>query len=353
MRILHVGNGNFKHRGKRYYDQTRKINNGLIRNGHDVFFMSDRDVARSGNIFNIRKLGVNHANTYFIDLCYNYQPDLILLDHADIISAESIKKVKEFLPQTAAAQWNVDPIFRMHNIKQIKSKLEVVDATFITSAGSGLKKFSSARGVVSFIPNIVDQSLEWPKCFEHTNQEHDVFWALRAINGSYAGDPRIEIPLFLEDHKSIKIDYYGMNNKPILFNADYYHKISNCKMGLNISVQITDSNTKPNKEDLYLYSSDRISHYMGSGLLVFTTRSNNLNELYKEDEELVFFDTKEELLDKILYFKKNDKSRQMIAKAGWKKSHSCFNEKLVTKYMIETTFRTKHTEEYAWPTTKY
>lgn len=353
MRILHVGNGNLKHRGRRYYDQTRKINNGLIRNGHDVFFMSDRDVARSSNIFSIRKLGVRHTNKYFIDVCYNYQPELILLDHADIIDARSIKKVRQFLPSAAVAQWNVDPIFRLHNVRQLESKLSVVDATFITTAGSALKKFSTNQGLVSFIPNIVDRSVDWPKCFEHTNQEYDVFWALRAINGSYLGDPRIEIPLFLEKQQSIKIDYYGMNNKPLLFNADYYHRILNSKIGLNINVAITDVNTKPSKDDLYLYSSDRISHYMGSGLLVFTTRDNNLEDLYKEEQELLFFSTKEELLDKILYFKDHDKLRQQIAKNGWQKAHACFNERLVTQYMVETTLRKKHTQDYAWPTTKY
>lgn len=352
MRILHVGNGNLKHKGQRYYDQTFKVNNGLTRNGHHVFFMSDRDVARSGNIFHIRKLGVKYANKYFIETCYNFQPEFILLSHADIISASSIKKVREFLPNIHVAQWNVDPIFRIHNIKQIKSKLDVVDATFVTTAGEALKEFSTERGQVSFIPNIVDKSVDWPECFSKHNQENDVFWALRALKGSYEGDPRIEIPLYLEKN-GIKIDYHGMNNRPVLFNAEYYKKIANCKMGLNINIARTDIDTVPDPETLYLYSSDRISHYMGSGLLTFTPRENSLQELYREDEELIFFSSKEEILDKIRYYKENNKERCAIAKKGWEKAHSYYNEKIITKYMIETTLKLEHTENYAWPTTKY
>ncbi len=352
MRILHVGNGNLKHQGQRYYDQTFKINNGLTRNGHHVFFMSDRDVARSSNPFRIRKLGVGYANKYFIKTCHNFQPEFILLSHADIITTDSISKVKEFLPNTRIAQWNVDPIFRVHNIEQIKKKLNLVDATFVTTAGSGLKKFSSKYGKVAFVPNIVDKSIDWPECFNETNQKNDVFWALRALSGSYAGDPRIEIPLFLEKN-GIKIDYHGMNKRPLLYNADYYKKIRESKMGLNINIAISDINTTPDKEDLYLYSSDRISHYMGSGLLTFTPRDNSLEELYKENEELIFFDSKEDLLEKIKYFQEHDAERQRVAKNGWLKAHGCFNERLITQYVIETTFNLNHQEEYGWPTTKY
>ena len=205
---------------------------------------------------------------------------------------------------------------------------------------------------MAFVPNIVDKSIDWPECFNDTNQENDVFWALRALSGSYAGDPRIEIPLFLEKN-AIKIDYYGMNKRPLLYNADYYKKISNSKMGLNINIGRSDINTVPNKEDLYLYSSDRISHYTGSGLLTFTPRDNNLYELYKENEELIFFDSQEDLLDKIKYFQEHDKERQRIAKNGWLKAHNCFNEKLITQYVVETTFDQKQDKEYDWPTTKY
>lgn len=352
MRVLHVGNGNLKHRGQRYYDQTFKVNNGLTRNGHHVLFMSDRDVSRSSNILGIRKLGIGYSNKYFIETCHNFQPEFILLSHADIISKESINKVREFLPKTRIAQWNVDPIFRVHNIKQIKSKLDVVDATFVTTAGKALKKFSSKHGKVCFVPNIVDKSLDWPECFDETDQENDVFWALRALSGSYEGDPRIEIPLFLEKN-GIKIDYHGMNKKPLLYNADYYQKIKESRMGLNINVARSDINTIPDKEDLYLYSSDRISHYMGSGLLTLTPRDNSLYELYKENEELVFFDSKEDLLEKIKYFKEHDSERQRVAKNGWIKSHQCFNEKLVTQYVIEAVFELDHKEDYAWPITKY
>jgi hypothetical protein len=360
MRIFHVSNGNLKHCGKRYYDQARKINNGLVRNGHDVFFMSDRDVARSANIFSTSRMGRKYANKYFLETCRNYDPDIILLGHADIISLESLQQIKKEKPSIKIGQWNVDPVFHPGNEARLRGKLPAVDATFITTAGKCLSRLHSEHATVSFFPNISDSSIEWPKSFEHNDQENDVFWALRATKGSYKGNERIEIPLFLESSGKVAMDYHGMNGKAELFNNDYFKAIDNCRMGLNISMSMFGNKDgtfyKAQEDELYLYSSDRISHYMGSGLLLFASNNNKLEDLFIENEEIILFDSKEELLEKITYFKENDKERQRVAKNGWEKIHRDFNEKVVTRYMVETILAAgseNTSANYAWPTDKY
>jgi hypothetical protein len=353
MKILLVANGNLKHKGERYYDQCMKLRNGFIRNGHDLFFISDRDIARSNSIFKTKSFGIKFCNQYFVEVCKNYQPDLIVLHHTDIVKTETILEAKLILPKVKIAQYNVDIIFNEHNIQQINNKLECVDATFITTAGKGLKKFSKPNKIVCYLPNIADKSIEWPRCFEKNNPQYDVFWALRALKGFKEEDRRIQYPKYLEKN-GIKIDYYGMNGKPLLYNADYFKKIADCKIGLNISQIWTRGNyNKAHDDDLYLYSSDRISHYMGCGLLTFTTEDNKLDEIFKRDEELIFFSNKEDLLEKISFYLKNDDLRKKIAYNGWKKYHECFNEVITTKYIIERTFGFSLSENYNWPTETY
>ena len=92
---------------------------------------------------------------------------------------------------------------------------------------------------------------------------------------------------------------------------------------------------------------------MGSGLLTLSTRDNKLEELFEENKEIVYFSSKEELLEKVLYFKKHDEERREIAKRGWEKCYTCFNERLVAKYIIETTFGKPLSKKYAWPTQIY
>jgi hypothetical protein len=367
MHILYVGNGNYNHRGSRYYDVGRKIMNGLIRNGHNLYFLSDRDESRSANIFRSSKLGIKHCNRVFLDICSNFGPDLIVLGHADIISADSLVRARSLLPKVKIAQFNVDPIFRPHNISMIRNKLPYVDATFITTAGEALKIFHNPQGFISFIPNPVDSSIEWPRCHERNDQPYDIFYGIRHSTW----DPRIQYPLYLEQFQEIAISFHGKDGKPDLFGRDYYKEIFKSKMGLNLSTKrlapkekIAIENSKDYKwkkyinedaapEALYLYSSDRISQYMGSGLLTISMRGHSLEEMFTEDKEMVYFSTKEELLEKVLYFKHNDKQRMEIALQGWKKYHSLFNEKLIAKYIVETTCNLPLTEDYAWPTEKF
>jgi len=240
----------------------------------------------------------------------------------------------------------------------LKRNISYMDATFVTTAGSILTCLSNPSGVVSFIPNPVDKSIDYPRCHERSDQKYDVFWSMRKNEEAkkWEGNPRIEIPLFLENSGKVKIDYYGINGKPELWNAEYYRAIENARMGLNISqIYLEGDNVNKNtsNNELYLYSSDRISHYMGSGLLTLSTRDNKLEELFEEDREMLFFSSKEELLEIIIYYKNNDAERREIAKRGWEKSHNCFNERLVAKYILEVAFRLPLSEDYAWPTETY
>lgn len=353
MRILFVGNLNIKHRGERYYTQGAKLVNGFIRNGHNVFTISDRDIARSAILFGFKALGQRYCNQYFLDVCKNFQPEFIIFHHADIIKTDTVAEAKIILPSVKIAQFNVDPIFRDHNMKMIRNKLPVVDGTFITTAGEELKRFNNPNGFVSFVPNIVDSSMESLKCHENSSQQADVFWALRPSKNYHPDDPRIAYPLFIEKSGKAKINYYGMNGKPPLMNIEYYNKISECKMGLNLSVVGDRAGVDFAKaSEMYLYSSDRISHYMGCGLLTFNNRENKLDDMFDEDKEIILFESKEELLDKIIHYKNNDTMRKKIAEGGWAKSHQDLNEKIIARYMLEAIFEQK-ASDYIWPTDKY
>jgi hypothetical protein len=252
------------------------------------------------------------------------------------------------------AQFNVDPLFRPKNVAAIAAKAPLMDATFVTTAGTVLQRFRGAGGPVCYMPNPVDQSVHYPRCFERSDQTYDLFFAARPIAAPIADDPRADIPAFIAASRRIAIDYYGVNGRPQLYGRAHFRHIANARMGLNISsVRESPSDPLGTAEELYLYSSDRLAHYLGSGLLVFTTRDNRLEDLFEEDTEMIFFTDKHDLLDKLLYFKSHDEQRQSIARAGWQKAHQLFNERLVAKYMVETVFRLPLSESYRWPTTLY
>ena len=53
-KILHITDLHFRHNGRLFYSTGKKLNNGLILNGHNVLNISDRDItSNKRNIFDI------------------------------------------------------------------------------------------------------------------------------------------------------------------------------------------------------------------------------------------------------------------------------------------------------------
>lgn len=353
MRILFVANGNFKHKGERSHLFDNRIRNGFIRNGHHLYFMSDRDVAREGGIIG-KMLAKKRVSKTFLDIVKNFQPDLIFLGQADWIDVNDLLEAKEIIPTVKIAAYCIDIVFSKHIEQTILSKIDALDAIFCTTAGEAIRKrFKRNHNKVAYIPNPCDESIDYLKCEQNSSQEYDVFWAMRGMRFSYDDDPRFAIPRALSKDKEIKIDYYGFDDKPILLGREYYHAMSNCKGGLNISVSRLNETANIPSEDLYLYSSDRIGHYFGCGLLVYIPRGFGLEELLLEDKYALYFDGLEDLSNKIKFYSKNDDKRIEIATAGANFYRTHLNEKTVTQYMLDIVFDNRTKNKFIWNTNIY
>ena len=83
LKIVHLSNfGNRLFNRLYFISIAKKISNGLIRLGHDVINISDRDTIRFNR--NITpKMGIKYLNDLFIETVKNYNPDLIILGHSD------------------------------------------------------------------------------------------------------------------------------------------------------------------------------------------------------------------------------------------------------------------------------
>jgi len=81
----------------------------------------------------------------------------------------------------------------------------------------------------------------------------------------------------------------------------------------------------------------RIFEGMSCKKLVITDRlskNKQLEDIFIENEEIVFYDTKEEALDKINYYLNNDEEREAIAENGYNKVVNCFTTKNIVEYVI-------------------
>ncbi len=347
MRIVHVANTNYKYLGLRNYGLPIKINNGFIRNGHDVYWYNERDVARASNILGTRKLGKKACNRKLLQVCQNFEPEVLALAGADMIHAETIDSIRRHLPHIIILLYDIDALYIDSNVAAIHSKRDHVDHIFLTTGGACLTNMAGKNAGVSFIPNPVDPSVD--ACKNHLRRDlpTDIMFA-GAINKWVAPDDlRMLAPGAIRNHfPNLNCEFYGNDNK--IWGAEFRKAICRSKIGLNFSCTPEGLSGGPGSE-LYLYSSDRISLYMGNGMLTFTSAANNLSELYGHDR-IVEVKNVDEFIDRVRFFTENDEERMRVAQNGYDFVHSECNERLVAQYMIEVTSGQDWTHDYVWPT---
>ena len=296
LRILHVTNFNERLDGRLFFNTGRRINNGLIRLGHSVLGFSDRDIQKYYKSISDFK-GQKILNDKLKKTCYNYKPDLIITGHADLISKNQIQELKDDNPNTKFAQWFLDPLNKNgpdfdRNKNRIMDKIDLMDASFMTTSPSALK-FLPNNKQNFYMPNPSDHSFETLNNFNKSCSV-DVFFALS--HGVHRGklksgkeDDRIIFLQKLQDCTSdIKFDIYGINKIQPIWADHYFKTISNAKMGLNLS----------RGEAIKYYSSDRITQIVGNGLVCLIDEKTQYKDFFTDDE-MVFYKNVNDLSEKI------------------------------------------------------
>ncbi|MBD3842735.1 MAG: glycosyltransferase, partial [Campylobacterales bacterium] len=317
MKIVHVANYEFRQDGRAYYNMDYKIHQGLVRNNHFVFPFSLNDFARWHSVFKSKKFGKNKVNKKLIDICKNIKPDLLLLGHADLINSATLKEIKLIIPTIKIAKWFVDALFYESNINPIKAKISYIDTFFATTGGELLNQFEIGKTKAFYMPNMVDDSIEIYKNFESGNLPIDFLFC-----GTDRGDQerRVFLTSLQKELSFLKHKFVGSLGNAPLFAHEYIETLSQAKMALNYS----------RRNDVELYSSDRIAQLTGNGILTFTPRIPRFEELYS-DKEVVYFDDLQDLISKIKYYHNHHKEAKEIAYNGWLKSHKKYNSTVVTK----------------------
>ncbi len=345
LRILHVTNFNERLDGRLFFNTGRRINNGFIRLGHSVLGFSDRDIQKYYKSIGDIK-GKKTLNDKLKKTCYNYKPDLIVTGHADLISKEQIQELKEDNPDTKFVQWFLDPLNKkgpdyVRNKERIMNKIDVMDATFVTTSPSALD-FLPQNKKNFYIPNPSDESFETLNNFKKSCNV-DVFFALS--HGVHRGklksgkeDDRI---VFLEKLQTItsdvKFDLYGINNVQPIWADHYFKTISNAKMGLNLS----------RGEAIKYYSSDRITQIVGNGLVCLIDEKTKYRDFFS-DQEMVFYKNLSDLAEKIEKISRDDQLRRKIAKKGKAKYMKYFNSTKVAEFIIDKGLDLENKNKYFW-----
>jgi glycosyltransferase involved in cell wall biosynthesis len=343
LKIMHITNVNERFNGRLHYNTGRRINNGFIRNGHNVLTLSDRDTTHyQKNLGDFR--GLNILQNKIIETFNNFKPDTIVLGHADRVTTKTLEIIKDSKKDVKISQWFLDPLSKygpdhQNNSKRILDKTHFIDKTFLTTDPSSLPiKIPNSH----FIPNPSDKSFEILQNYEN-DCPFDVFFAMShgvhrgELKSGKEDDREKFINKLINLNKIIKFDVYGMNNVQPIWADQFLKKISNSYMGLNLS------RGKPIK----YYSSDRIVQLVGNGLLTFIDKATFLSDFFTS-KELIFYQNIDDLSEKLRKYQKNKKDGKKIAKAGREKYLKYFNSDIVADFILCKTFDFKTKNKFIW-----
>ena len=341
IKILHITNLNERFDGRLHYNTGKRINNGFIRLGHNVLSLSDRDtINQSKSLTDIS--GIKTLNKKIYNTVNNFRPDLIVLGHADNITKENIIKIKK-LYNPRICQWFLDPLMKNgpdynKNKNRISHLDKIIDATFVTTHPSKINfKLNNAY----YMPNPCDESFEILNNSKK-NPKKDLFFAMShgVHRGVLKGGKIDDREFFLKKLKlkipNIKFDIYGMDEVQPIWGEKFLNNIKNYKMALNLS------RGKPIK----YYSSDRIVQLIGNGLLTFIDEKTKLKEIIS-DKGVIYYKNINDLVKKILYFKKNIKKIKKISSVGKNEYFKKFNSNIIGRFIIDKSFNNK-SNKYYW-----
>ena len=343
LKILHVTNFNERHNGRLFYNTGRRINNGLLKLGHTVQTLSDRDT-----LSNERKItdinGSISLNKKLLKIVSNFIPNLIIIGHADLISNNTLKNIQLFYPSIKICQWFLDRMdnneWKMNKDRFLR-KINLVNASFCTTHPSSLNFLNKDK--IFFIPNPVDESFDNLKLYQKKYLKYDLFFALshgvhRGILKYGKTDHRENfLQSLIKLNNKIKFHFFGLNGRQPIWAENFKIELSKSKMALNLS----------QGSPVKFYTSDRFAQLVGNGILTFVDVNTQLDKLFSNNE-VIFYKNIKDLSFKINKYKSADNLRRRIARNGMIKYHKYMNSKIICKYIISKTFNLNNRKKFFW-----
>jgi hypothetical protein len=190
---------------------------------------------------------------------------------------------------------------------------------------------------------LVDKNIENLHLFDIKNKFKDLFFALsHGVNfGKLKKNKNDEREVFVKNlyrfGKDINFNILGVNNEAPKWNYDFYKELSKCKMALNLS------RGKPIKYS----TSNRISSLVANGIYTFIDKKTKFDDFFDENE-MGFYSNEKDLINKVENLKGQDYKLYKYSMNGMKRYFELFNNKLVTKYIIDRTFNTSEDKQQIW-----
>lgn len=326
-KILIISDSNYKPI-KMYLDQMPKLAKGFVRLGNDVRHLSYCGILSQLSPFKSRSLSSfiykKKADELIAKYAKHYQPDIVYISFAKHLDSNTLNIIRNTVKSTVIIGCDGDPW-----PEREKGRIETacgLDFLMCTNNGSFLDSYRNA-GVNKcvFMPNICDPDID-RKYEVENNWKSDILWTgtVQHASGISDGDKtREDVINLLEKKSNTKI--YGCYSYSKIAGLEYFLAISGAKIGISINAI----------NDISMYHSDRITHYLACGTMVLAKRVPDSEKLFEDRKHLRYFDEPQECMEMIDWYLKNESERQQIADQGMQHCHNNFNGTKIAQYILD------------------
>jgi glycosyltransferase involved in cell wall biosynthesis len=313
---------------KTFIYQPPKLAKGFIRLGHDVRLFNYTGALNELSCFKsktLTRLFYKRKADHLLSVEVKaYKPDVVHISFPRALDGDTVEHMRKAAPNAVFIGFDGDlwPTLRGERINVAK-KLDIVTAT---NNGEFLRAYEDA-GVpkCAFMPNMCDPDTDHRYDVED-KWKKDILWTGLIIHDPkrYPGE-RMRYEIISRMAKMPNCVVYGCCGKSGIGGIDYLFAISGAKIGLSINA---DNNIR-------LYHSDRLTHYLACGTCVLAKKVPDSDLLFKDKLHLRYFETAEEFFELADWFLKHEDERKRIADAGMKWMHEQFNCVKITGYILD------------------
>ena len=339
-KILHIANFDEKNDYRlSNINIATKISNGFIKDKFHITNFSDRFFSQQ-NVF-------SDIDGRIINIIKNLKPRLILLGHTNSLKTETLKNIKDKFSEIKIAFWYEDSINKkgpdyIKNRTFVEKYKNYVDQYFITTDVNNIET-SIPKKKLNFIPVPASSLNENLNLYKIKNQEYDIFYAVsHGVNRGSLVKNKVDerynfLKLLTENSKDITYNIFGFNNIQPVWGDEFTIEMSKCRFGLNLS----------RGQPVKYYSSNRIASLTANGIPTLIDEKVKFSDFFSNNE-MIFYKDHYDLIDKVNFYKKNDRKRIQIGINGKKKYLKIFNSRIVSDYIFSKTLGTKPMYNYIW-----
>ena len=340
IKILHIANFDEKNNFRlSNINLASKISNGFAKEKISLTNFSDRFFSKQNTFSNL--------DSKIINIIKNLKPRIILLGHTNLIRTETLRNIKGEFSEIKIAFWYEDSINKkgpdyIKNKNFIEKYKNYVDQYFVTTDKSSIET-SIPNEKLNFIPVPASNLSENLSLYKSKNHEFDIFYAVsHGVNRGILKKNKIDerfnfLKSLISKSNTLTYNIFGFNNIQPIWGDKFITEISKCRFALNLS----------RGEPVKYYSSNRIATLVANGIPTLIDEKIKYSDFFSNNE-MIFYKDIYDLIDKVNFYKKNERKRIQIGFNGKVKYFKIFSNVIVADYILHKSLGTKPSYNYVW-----